>query len=89
MSICPRPQEKSRAHNSVSYTNATVIVDNEILCNIFHSNVDIERPTDANGADALKEYAILWKATVIRFDSLDDMKMWNHIIHGDGMCEDQ
>ena len=51
-------------------------VDNEIPRNIFHSNVDIERPTDDNGTAALKEYATSWKATVmIHFGSHDDLKM--------------
>ena len=57
-------EKKSRSHNSFSYTDATVTVDNEILRNILHSNVDIERPTDANGTVALKEYAPSWKDTV-------------------------
>ena len=63
------------SHNSVSYTDATVTVDDEILRNTLHSNVDIERPTDANGTVALKEYATSWKDTVIHFDSHDDMKI--------------
>ena len=61
-------------------------VDNEILCNIFHSNVGIERATDANGADALKEYATLWKAMVIRFGSHDDVKMLCGTISGTELC---
>ena len=74
-------EKKSRSHNSVSYTDATVTVDNEILRNMLHSNVDIERPTDANGTVALKEYATSWKDTVmLHFDSHDDMKMWNHYV---------
>ena len=61
-------------------------VDNEILCKIFHSIVDIERATDANSADALKEYATLWKAMVIRFGSHDDVKMFCGIISGTALC---